>query len=57
MQSGTIYPAQPWGVGLKEKFLSEYLQSAGYKTHAVGKVSYTGFLLGKSFLYVMLLCW
>lgn len=39
MQSGTIYAANPWGVGLEEKFLPEYLKEYGYKTHAIGKVS------------------
>lgn len=39
MQSGTIYGANAWGIGLKEKLLPQYLKKAGYKTHAVGKVS------------------
>jgi len=37
MQSGTIYGADPWGVGLEEKFLPQYLKEYGYKTHAIGK--------------------
>lgn len=45
MHSGTIYPSHGWGVGLDEKFLSEYLKSAGYKTHAVGKVNHSFSLL------------
>ena len=39
MQSGTIYAANAWGIGLEEKFLPEYLKEYGYKTHAIGKVS------------------
>ena len=38
MQSGTIYGANAWGIGLKEKLLPQYLKKAGYKTHAIGKV-------------------
>ena len=38
MQSDTIYAANAWGVSLDEKFLPQYLKSAGYKTHAIGKV-------------------
>ena len=39
MQSGTIDPASPWGLSLKEKLLPQYLKELGYKTHAIGKVS------------------
>ncbi|XP_057307958.1 arylsulfatase J-like [Hydractinia symbiolongicarpus] len=37
MQSGTIYAANAWGVGLEEKMLPQYLKTLGYKTHAIGK--------------------
>jgi len=28
---------QPYGVPARERFLPQYLQDAGYRTHAVGK--------------------
>ncbi|XP_057307956.1 arylsulfatase J-like isoform X1 [Hydractinia symbiolongicarpus] len=37
MQSGTISAANPWGLGLEEKLLPQYLKEIGYKTHAIGK--------------------
>ena len=38
MQSGGIEGSTPWGLGLDEKILPQYLKPLGYKTHAVGKV-------------------
>lgn len=37
MQKYVITPEQPFGLGLCEKILPEYLKEAGYKTHIVGK--------------------
>ncbi|KAL9955582.1 hypothetical protein ACROYT_G036923 [Oculina patagonica] len=37
MQHGTIMAGQPYGLGLEEKLLPEYLKELGYATHAVGK--------------------
>ncbi|ELU12719.1 hypothetical protein CAPTEDRAFT_140387 [Capitella teleta] len=37
LQRGVIYSAQPFGLGLKEKLLPEYLKTLGYKSHMVGK--------------------
>ncbi|XP_057307731.1 arylsulfatase B-like isoform X1 [Hydractinia symbiolongicarpus] len=37
MHGRTVQSPQPWGVGLKEKFLPQYLKKLGYSTHAVGK--------------------
>ena len=38
MQHGVIMGGQPFGVGLDEKLLPQYLKEMGYATHAVGKV-------------------
>ncbi|XP_078346460.1 arylsulfatase J-like [Oculina patagonica] len=37
MQHGVIMAGQPFGLGLEEKLLPEYLKELGYATHAVGK--------------------
>ncbi|XP_002157149.3 arylsulfatase B isoform X1 [Hydra vulgaris] len=37
MQQDTIFGPNPYGVGLNEKFLPQYLKQQGYKTHGVGK--------------------
>lgn len=37
MQKYVIAPEQPFGLGLCEKIMPEYLKEAGYKTHIVGK--------------------
>ena len=37
MQTGAIYAASPWGLGLEEVILPQHLQHIGYKTHAIGK--------------------
>ena len=47
MQSGTIYGANAWGIGLKEKLLPQYLKKAGYKTHAIGKVPLFTFFMSR----------
>ena len=38
MQSGVIYAAQPYGLGLNETLMPQYLKELGYATHGVGKV-------------------
>ena len=38
MQHGVIQAAQPYGLGLNETLLPQYLKELGYATHAVGKV-------------------
>ena len=37
MQHHVIRSDEPWGVGLEEKFLPQYLKDCGYQTHIVGK--------------------
>ena len=39
MQHSVIQISQPYGLGLNETLLPQYLQKLGYATHAVGKVS------------------
>ena len=38
MQHWVISAALPYGVGLDEVFLPQYLKEQGYQTHAIGKV-------------------
>ena len=38
MQHGVILAAQPYGLGLNETLMPQYLKQLGYATHAVGKV-------------------
>jgi arylsulfatase A-like enzyme len=37
MQSGVIMGQDPYGLGLDEKLLPEYLKELGYSTHGIGK--------------------
>ncbi|XP_055333769.1 arylsulfatase B-like isoform X2 [Paramacrobiotus metropolitanus] len=37
MQHNVLYAAQPYGLGLEEKLLPQYLKEAGYRNHAIGK--------------------
>ena len=37
MQRDVIYSPNPWGVGLDEVFIPQYLKAQGYSTHAIGK--------------------
>ena len=38
MQHGVIMASQPYGLGLDEVLLPQYLKGLGYMTHGVGKV-------------------
>ena len=38
MQHDVILASQPYGLGLNETLLPQYLKELGYATHAVGKV-------------------
>ena len=38
MQDGVILAAQPYGLGLNETLMPQYLKELGYTTHGVGKV-------------------
>lgn len=37
MQQLVILPGEPWGLGLDQKLLPEYLKEVGYDTHIIGK--------------------
>lgn len=37
MQNFVIVSDEPFGLGLREKLMPEYLKEAGYATHIVGK--------------------
>lgn len=41
MQHSVIQASQPYGLGLNETLLPQYLKQLGYATHAVGKVQIT----------------
>ena len=47
MQNGVILAAQPYGLGLNETLMPQYLKELGYATHGVGKVQQFYFLLKK----------
>ena len=38
MQHDVILATQPYGLGLNETLMPQYLKQLGYATHAVGKV-------------------
>ena len=38
MEHSVVPGAQPWGLGLNETLLPQYLKELGYKTHIIGKV-------------------
>ena len=38
MQHSVIMGGEPFGLGLEEKLLPQFLKELGYVTHAVGKV-------------------
>jgi len=39
LQRSVILPSAPYGLGLNETLLPQYLKKYGYSTHMVGKVS------------------
>ena len=41
LQHGVILTPEPWGMGLEEVILPQYLKELGYKTHIVGKVKFS----------------
>ena len=45
MQSGVILAAQPYGLGLNETLIPQYLKEFGYATHGVGKVWLEAFIV------------
>ena len=38
LQHGVIFPPLPYGLGLNETLLPQYLKKYGYATHMIGKV-------------------
>jgi len=52
MQSGVIYAAQPYGLGLNETLMPQYLKELGYATHGVGKVCHFFLLVAAKNIYV-----
>jgi len=38
MQRSVIVSSAPWGLGLNETLLPQYLNTLGYSSHIVGKV-------------------
>lgn len=47
MQNGVILAAQPYGLGLNETLMPQYLKELGYATHGVGKVEQFKYFLEK----------
>ena len=45
MQHSVIMGGEPFGLGLEEKLLPQFLKELGYATHAVGKVQIWIFLI------------
>ena len=45
MQHGVIMGGSPWGLSLDEKIMPQYLGELGYKSHIVGKVNASQFIL------------
>ena len=43
LQRSVIVGPEPWGLGINETILPQYLKDVGYATHAVGKVGFKDF--------------
>lgn len=50
LQRGTINGAAPYGLGLNETTLPDYLKRVHYKTHMVGKVMHNLFVVFENIL-------
>ena len=47
LQYSVILPSAPYGLSLEEKILPQYLSSAGYRSHMVGKWHLGSYQVGK----------
>ena len=52
MQNGVILAAQPYGLGLNETLMPQYLKELGYATHGVGKVQQLHVIKFRIFFFI-----